>query len=88
MSSEQIQITLPNGDVLQMERGSTAGDVAASIGPGRAKAAVAAVVGGETVSLSHPIDEDADQAEADSAELTTESAPCYIIQHLALVTAA
>jgi len=60
MSSEQIQITLPNGDVLQMERGSTAGDVAASIGPGLAKAAVAAVVGGETVSLSHPINEDAD----------------------------
>ena len=58
MSSEQIQITLPNGDVLQMDRGSTAGDVAASIGPGLAKAAVAAVVNGETVGLMEPIEED------------------------------
>ena len=60
MSSEQMRITLPNGDVLEMERGSTAADVAASIGPGLAKAAVAAVVGGETVSLTEPIDADAD----------------------------
>lgn len=60
MSSEMIQITLPNGDVLEMERGSTAGDVAASIGPGLAKAAVAAVVNGETVGLMEPIEVDAE----------------------------
>ncbi len=60
MSSEMIQITLPNGDVLEMERGSTAGDVAASIGPGLAKAAVAAVVNGETVGLMEPIEADAE----------------------------
>jgi threonyl-tRNA synthetase len=58
MSDEQIKITLPNGDVLEMDRGSTAADVAASIGPGLAKAAVAAVVGGETVGLMEPIDAD------------------------------
>ena len=40
MSSENLQITLPNGDVLQMEPGSTAGDVAVAIGPGLAKAAI------------------------------------------------
>jgi threonyl-tRNA synthetase len=62
MSSEQINITLPNGDVLEMERGSTGGDVATAIGPGLAKAAIAAVVNGETVGLSEPIDQDAEIA--------------------------
>ncbi|MDE3004491.1 MAG: TGS domain-containing protein, partial [Gemmatimonadota bacterium] len=54
MSSEQIKITLPNGDVLDLPTGSTGGDVAASIGPGLAKAAVAAVVNGETIGLMEP----------------------------------
>lgn len=59
MSSEQIKIELPNGDVLELPKGSTAGDVAAAIGPGLAQAAVAAVVNGETVGLMDPIEEDA-----------------------------
>ncbi|HKJ02857.1 MAG TPA: threonine--tRNA ligase [Longimicrobiales bacterium] len=59
MSSEQIRITLPNGDVLELPRGSTAGDVAAAIGPGLAKAAVAAVVDGETVDTRTPLESDA-----------------------------
>ena len=59
MSIEQIRITLPNGDVLEMDGGSTAGDVAVAIGPGLAKAAVAAVVNGETVGLAEPIEADA-----------------------------
>ncbi len=59
MSREQIHITLPNGDVLELPSGSTAGDVARSIGPGLAKAAVAAVVDGDTVDLMTPIDRDA-----------------------------
>lgn len=59
MSIEQIRITLPNGDVLEVDGGSTAGDVAAAIGPGLAKAAVAAVVNGETVGLAEPIEADA-----------------------------
>ncbi|HSW29582.1 MAG TPA: threonine--tRNA ligase [Longimicrobiales bacterium] len=58
MSSETIQITLPNGDLLQLPRGSTPGDVAASIGPGLAKSAVAAVVGGQTVGLQTPLEDD------------------------------
>ena len=60
MSSEQMRITLPSGDVLEMDRGSTAGDVAAAIGPGLAKAALAAVVNGETVGLAEPIEGDAE----------------------------
>ncbi len=60
MSTEQLKITLPNGDVLQMPLGSTSGEVAAHIGPGLAKAALAAVVNGETVGLMEPIVEDAE----------------------------
>ena len=57
---EQVQLTLPNGDVLTMERGVTPGEVASSIGPGLAKAALAAVVDGETVGLMDPLQSDAD----------------------------
>ncbi|HSG07555.1 MAG TPA: threonine--tRNA ligase [Longimicrobiales bacterium] len=59
MSSEQIRITLPNGDVLELARGATPADVAAAIGPGLAKAAVAAVIDGETVGLMTPLEADA-----------------------------
>jgi threonyl-tRNA synthetase len=58
MSSEEIRIKLPNGDVLEVEKGSTPGDVAAAIGPGLAKAALAAVVNGETVGLMEPLETD------------------------------
>lgn len=57
---DQIELTLPNGDVLTMERGITPGEVATSIGPGLAKAALAAVVNGETVSLMDPLQSNAD----------------------------
>lgn len=57
---QQIQLSLPNGDILMMDRGVTAGEIAISIGPGLAKAALAAVVNGETVGLMDPIDIDAD----------------------------
>ena len=43
-----------------MERGVTPGEVASSIGPGLAKAALAAVVDGETVGLMDPLESDAD----------------------------
>ena len=57
---DQIELTLPNGDVLTMERGITPGEVASSIGPGLAKAALAAVVNGETVGLMDPLQSNAD----------------------------
>ncbi|MEX0837370.1 MAG: threonine--tRNA ligase [Gemmatimonadota bacterium] len=59
MSSEQIRITLPNGDILELPKGSTAGEVAAAIGPGLARAALAAVVDGTTIGLMEPIEHDA-----------------------------
>ena len=51
-------MTLPDGTVLDLPSGSTAGDVAAAIGPGLAKAALGAVVDGETVDLMFPIEGD------------------------------
>ena len=57
---DQIELTLPNGDVLTMERGVTPCEVASSIGPGLAKAALAAVVNGETVGLMDPLQSNAD----------------------------
>jgi len=54
---DSIRITLPDGTVKEMPAGSTAGDVAASIGPGLAKAAVAAVVEGETIDLMRPLED-------------------------------
>ena len=60
MSDAVIRLTLPNGDVLERPRGITPGDVAASIGPGLAKAAVAAVVDGRITDLMTPIEADAE----------------------------
>jgi threonyl-tRNA synthetase len=59
MSSDQIRITLPSGDVLRLPRGSTAGDVARAIGPGLAKAALASLVDGRKTDLMTPIEADA-----------------------------
>ena len=60
MNMDQIELTLPNGDVLTMERGVTPSEIASSIGPGLAKAALAAVVNGETVGLMDPLQSNAD----------------------------
>ena len=53
--SDLITLTLPDGSQRQVTRGTTGADVAASIGPGLAKAALAAKVDGEVVDLSRPI---------------------------------
>ena len=52
--SEMITISLPDGSAREMPLGSTPADVAAAIGPGLAKAALAARVDGELVDLSRP----------------------------------
>ncbi len=73
--SELIHLTLPDGSVREMPRGTTGADVAAAIGPGLLKAALAARVDGEIVDLSRPIEQDARLAlvtakdEADALEL-------------------
>ncbi len=73
--SDVISITLPDGSVREVPRGTTAGDIAAAIGPGLAKAALAARVDGALVDLSLPINDNAKLAlvtsrdEADALEL-------------------
>jgi len=60
--SDLISLTLPDGSVRQMPRGTTGADVAASIGPGLLKAALAARVDGEVIDLNRPILADAQLA--------------------------
>ncbi|MBA3668267.1 MAG: threonine--tRNA ligase [Sphingomonas sp.] len=54
--SEMFKISLPDGSVREMPRGSTPADVAAAIGPGLAKAALAARVDGELRDLNRPFE--------------------------------
>ncbi len=73
--SEMLTITLPDGSSREMPAGSTPADVAMAIGPGLAKAALAAKVDGELVDLTRPFTGNANLAlvtsrdEADALEL-------------------
>ena len=60
--SEMFKISLPDGSVREMPAGSTPADVAAAIGPGLAKAALAARIDGELRDLDRPFDGDAELA--------------------------
>jgi threonyl-tRNA synthetase len=53
-----ITVTLPDGSTREMPHGSTAGDVARDIGPGLAKAALAALADGAVVDLNRPLEDD------------------------------
>jgi len=53
-----IQVVLPDGKAREFERGTTVAQVAASIGPGLLKNAVAGKIDGYTVDLSRPIERD------------------------------
>ncbi|XVO20947.1 MAG: threonine--tRNA ligase [Sphingorhabdus sp.] len=70
-----IRITLPDGTAREVARGTTPADIAAAIGPGLAKAAIAARVDGELRDIMRPIEADAQLAlvtsrdEADALEL-------------------
>jgi threonyl-tRNA synthetase len=60
--SEMFKIKLPDGSVREMPEGSTPADVAAAIGPGLAKAALAARIDGEVRDLNRPFEGDANLA--------------------------
>ena len=70
-----FRITLPDGSVREVAPGTTPADIAAAIGPGLAKAALAARVDGELRDISRPFEGDAQLAlvtakdEADALEL-------------------
>ncbi|MHC4496496.1 MAG: threonine--tRNA ligase, partial [Planctomycetota bacterium] len=52
------KITLPDGSTLEVSDGTTAGQLAQQIGPGLAKAAVAAKINGQLVDLAAPLNGD------------------------------
>ena len=73
--SDLLTITLPDGSSREVPRGTTPGEIAAAIGPGLAKAAIAARVDGELRDINRPLEADAKLAlvtardEADALEL-------------------
>jgi threonyl-tRNA synthetase len=73
--SAMLKIALPDGSVREVPAGTTPADIAASIGPGLAKAAIAARVDGEVRDIMRPLEGDATLAlitsrdEADALEL-------------------
>ncbi len=73
--TELLKISLPDGSVREVEPGSTPADIAAAIGPGLAKAAIAARVDGEVRDIMRPFEGDAQLAlltardEAEALEL-------------------
>ena len=74
-----INITLPDGSVRELPAGASVFDLAASIGAGLAKAALAGKVNGELVDLSAPLSDGA------QVEIITEKSPeaLDIIRHSA-----
>ncbi|MDB5668159.1 MAG: threonine--tRNA ligase [Alphaproteobacteria bacterium] len=73
--TKHFKIALPDGSVREVEAGTTPADVAAAIGPGLAKAALAARVNGEVRDIMRPFEGDSELAlitsrdEADALEL-------------------
>jgi len=60
--TKPFHIRLPDGSVREVEPGTTPADIAAAIGPGLAKAALAAKVDGEVRDLNRPLEGDAELA--------------------------
>lgn len=60
--TEMLKITLPDGSVREVEHGTTPADIAAAIGPGLAKAALAARVDGEVRDIMRPLEADTELA--------------------------
>jgi threonyl-tRNA synthetase len=56
----QVTVTLPDGSRRSVDAGTTVATVAVQISPRLAAAALAAVVNGRLVDLSHPVDQDAE----------------------------
>ncbi|HWW52414.1 MAG TPA: threonine--tRNA ligase [Acidimicrobiales bacterium] len=75
--SDEITITLPDGSTRPLPAGATGADLAAAIGKGLAKAAVAAVVDGAEVDLTTPLPDGA----AVSIVTTTSEEGRYVLRH-------
>jgi len=84
-TSTMINITLPDGSVRPFEQPPTVAAVAASIGPGLAKAALAGKIDGRLVDTSHVIERDAALAivtdkDADGLEILRHST-AHLLAH-------
>ena len=60
--TEMIKITLPDGSTREVAMGTTPAQIAADIGPGLAKAALAAKIDGELRDIMRPLTEDTELA--------------------------
>ena len=60
--TDQITITLPDGSAREVATGTTPAQIAADIGPGLAKAALAARIEGEMRDIMRPLEEDTELA--------------------------
>ena len=76
--TKMFKIALPDGSVREMPEGSTPADVAAAIGPGLAKAALAAKIDGEVRDIMRPFDGDANLALITSRD---ESEALELVRH-------
>ncbi|NCP11639.1 MAG: threonine--tRNA ligase [Sphingomonadales bacterium] len=56
--TKMITITLPDGSAREVAAGTTPADIAAAIGPGLAKAALAARIDGELRDITRPLEDD------------------------------
>ena len=59
-NTEKITVTLPDGSRRELRKGASGADLAASIGRGLAKAAIAAAVNGKLLDLNAPIESDSE----------------------------
>ena len=77
LEASSVNITLPDGSIKVVERGTTALDVAKAISPRLADAAIVARVDGVLVDLNRPIEFDA------SVQLLTSKDPdsLYVYRH-------
>tara|TARA_R110002126_G_scaffold97987_4_gene227929 strand:+ start:33953 stop:35959 length:2007 start_codon:yes stop_codon:yes gene_type:complete len=60
--TEMIKITLPDGSAREVAMGTTPAQIAADIGPGLAKAALAAKIDGELRDIMRPLEQDTELA--------------------------
>ncbi|MEO9601636.1 threonine--tRNA ligase [Parasphingorhabdus sp.] len=60
--TDQITITLPDGSAREVAKGTTPAQIAADIGPGLAKAALAARIEGEMRDIMRPLEQDTELA--------------------------
>src|SRR5437870_6546119 len=76
--AETIRVTLPDGSVREVAAGSTPRAIAESIGPGLARAAVAARVDGEIWDLNRPLKRD---VKLEILTETTGADALYVLRH-------